>query len=173
MNMDKKNILVGAIVLVVLMAGYILFFRSNSGKNTDYYGNPPSMTEQSNPSGGQQALPKTSQPSNLQDQGAAAPSGGQLSPSPAQDTNTPSATVTAVTIKNFAFSPAQVTVKAGSTVRWTNQDSTAHTITSDDGKFNSGNLSTGGTFEFTFAAPGTYVYHCGIHPMMKATIVVQ
>lgn len=76
-----------------------------------------------------------------------------------------------VTIKNFAFSPATITVKAGTTVVWTNEDSATHTVNS--ATFNSGNLGTGQTFSQTFSTPGTFNYSCGIHPSMKGVVIVQ
>lgn len=79
---------------------------------------------------------------------------------------------TSVTISNFAFSPKQLSVKAGTTVTWTNNDSVAHTVTSDDGFFESGTLNAGGTYSYVFPAPGTYNYYCRPHPYMTATVVV-
>jgi amicyanin len=79
----------------------------------------------------------------------------------------------AVTIQNFAFSPASLTIKKGETVTWTNQDSAPHQIASDNGKFQGPSFSKGQTYSFTFNDTGTFPYHCTIHPMMKATIVVQ
>jgi plastocyanin len=79
----------------------------------------------------------------------------------------------AVTIKGFAFDPAQQQVPVGTTVTWTNQDSANHTVTADDGSFDSGQLAQGATFSQTFAKAGTYTYHCSNHPNMKATIVVK
>lgn len=79
-----------------------------------------------------------------------------------------------VTIQNFAFSPATLTVAPGTTVIWTNSDSVAHTVTSDTGAWAaSAPLATGQRFSFTFAKPGTYQYHCSIHPMMKARVIVS
>ena len=78
-----------------------------------------------------------------------------------------------VTIQNFAFAPASVTIKVGETVTWTNQDSPNHTVVADNGEFASGSLATGATFSFTFSKAGTYPYHCSIHPSMKGTVVVQ
>jgi plastocyanin len=77
-----------------------------------------------------------------------------------------------VSIQNFAFSPATLTVKKGTTIVWTNLDSATHTVTSDTGKFNSGNLSQNKTFSYTFNTAGAYAYHCAIHPMMIGTITV-
>jgi plastocyanin len=77
-----------------------------------------------------------------------------------------------VTIQNFAFNPSPLTVPVGSTVTWTNGDSTAHTTTSDNGTWDSGALSQGASFSFTFSQAGTYTYHCAIHPYMSGTIIV-
>jgi plastocyanin len=90
---------------------------------------------------------------------------------------------TDITIQNFAFTPQTITVKPGTTVTWTNKDSVPHNIVSTDGpsltvtpKFNSGTMSQGQTFSFTFAKAGTYFYECSIHaniPAMHARIVVK
>jgi plastocyanin len=78
----------------------------------------------------------------------------------------------AVTIQNFAFNPTPLNVAVGTTVTWTNSDGAAHTTTSDAGTWDSGALSNGGKFSFTFTQAGTYTYHCAIHTFMKGTIVV-
>jgi plastocyanin len=77
-----------------------------------------------------------------------------------------------VSIVDFAFQPAQLTVATGTTVQWTNTGSATHTVTADDGSFDSGRLSGGSHFSHTFSAAGTFTYHCSIHPSMQATIVV-
>jgi plastocyanin len=77
-----------------------------------------------------------------------------------------------VTIKGFAFSPAAITVKVGTTVTWTNMDQDAHTVTAKDGSFGSQALDTSASYKFTFTKPGTYDYLCTIHPFMTATVVV-
>jgi plastocyanin len=78
-----------------------------------------------------------------------------------------------ITIVNFSFSPNEVTIKKGTTVTWTNQDSVIHTATSDTGIFDSGNLSQGQSFSYTFSTAGTFPYVCTPHKAnMKATIVV-
>ena len=77
-----------------------------------------------------------------------------------------------INIQSFAFNPSTLTVKAGTKVTWTNNDSVAHTVTSDSGKFDSGNISPGQSFSYTFTNTGTFNYHCTIHPMMKGTVVV-
>jgi plastocyanin len=80
-----------------------------------------------------------------------------------------------VTIQNFAFSPANLSIKAGDTVRWTNRDSTAyHTVTSDSGgsELISDVLGDGASFSHKFTTAGTFPYHCSIHTSMKGTITV-
>lgn len=78
----------------------------------------------------------------------------------------------AVSIVDFAFSPAWVEVPAGSTVWWTNYGAAPHTVTSDFGGFDSGTLGTGGGFSLYFDTAGTYTYHCAIHPGMTGGVVV-
>ncbi|MFL5759739.1 MAG: cupredoxin family copper-binding protein [Thermomicrobiales bacterium] len=78
----------------------------------------------------------------------------------------------AVTIAGFAFSPSSLTIEAGTTVTWTNQDSATHTATADDGSFDTGNIAQGQSASVTFDTPGTFTYHCAIHPNMTATITV-
>lgn len=100
---------------------------------------------------------------------------------PTATSNQPAATPTprvssntAVTIQNFAFLPATVTINRGTTVTWTNQDSAPHQIVSDAGSIISSQvLSSGDTFSLVFDQVGTYAYHCAIHPSMKGTIVVK
>jgi len=77
-----------------------------------------------------------------------------------------------VAIQGFAFGPATITVKPGTTVTWTQQDEDQHTVTANDGSFTSSPLVTGTTYTHTFTAPGTYQYHCSIHPFMHGTVVV-
>lgn len=79
----------------------------------------------------------------------------------------------AVAIKNFAFAPPALSVKAGTKVTWTNQDSFAHNVTAADKSFVSDpKMSTGASFSYTFAAAGTFTYTCTIHPYMTATVTV-
>jgi len=77
-----------------------------------------------------------------------------------------------VSIDNFAFAPATMTVKAGSTVVWTNHDEEPHTVAASDGSFHSPGMGTGATFSHTFPSAGTFDYVCSIHPMMHGTVVV-
>lgn len=79
-----------------------------------------------------------------------------------------------VSIKNFAFSPANITITKGTTVTWTNNDTTVHTIVETDGKNgpNSNSVNPGDSYTFTFSQAGTYKYHCSIHPEMTGTVTV-
>jgi amicyanin len=79
---------------------------------------------------------------------------------------------TAVSISNFKFNPATLTVPVGATVTWTNQDEEPHTVAGKDGSFHSPGMDTHGTYSFTFTAPGSYDYFCSIHPFMTGTVVV-
>lgn len=99
---------------------------------------------------------------------------GNMNTSSSSSSNKPAEATNAVTIQNFAFSPAAITVKAGTTVTWTNKDSVAHTVTETDGKTgpDSGNVNQNATYSFTFKSPGTYHYHCAVHPEMVGTVTV-
>jgi plastocyanin len=79
---------------------------------------------------------------------------------------------TRVMIDNFTFEPAQLTVKVGTTVTWTNRDDIPHTVVSA-GKFRSKTMDTDGTFSFTFTAAGDYKYFCSLHPHMTGTVKVE
>jgi plastocyanin len=78
-----------------------------------------------------------------------------------------------ISAKDFMFSPATISVKAGSTVTWTNLDDEPHTVFSDAGLFRSSALDTKDSFSYKFDKPGTYHYLCTIHPRMLGTIVVE
>ena len=77
-----------------------------------------------------------------------------------------------VVIQGMAFNPPSLSIAAGDTVVFTNQDAAPHTATSDDGLFDTGRLSQGQSAQLTFSAAGTYPYYCAIHPSMRGTITV-
>ncbi|HET7445530.1 MAG TPA: cupredoxin family copper-binding protein [Solirubrobacterales bacterium] len=80
----------------------------------------------------------------------------------------------AVTIADFLYKPADLTVPAGTTVEFTNEDSTPHTATSkESGAFETGSIETGKSAKVTLEDPGTYAYYCAFHPFMKGTITVE
>jgi plastocyanin len=101
--------------------------------------------------------------------GGAGASGGAAAAC-APSTSTP--TVDA-TIADFAFHPDPVQAKVGDVIGWTNQDSAAHTATLDDGDCTTDAIANGATGALVFNAPGTYAYHCRIHPQMTGTIEVS
>jgi plastocyanin len=81
---------------------------------------------------------------------------------------------TEVSMADIAFDPAEVTVSAGDTVTWTNDDSVGHDVTADS--FSSGEpgaMASGDTFEHTFEEAGSFDYVCTVHPGMEGTVVVE
>jgi plastocyanin len=79
-----------------------------------------------------------------------------------------------IKIDNFSFGPMTMTVAAGTTVTWTNNDDVPHTVVSDDKTtFKSKALDTDEKFSYTFTKPGKYPYFCSVHPKMMAEVIVQ
>ena len=78
-----------------------------------------------------------------------------------------------IDIQGYAFSPSSITINVGDTIVWTNYDSASHTVTSNDGTFDSGSISNGNTFSFTFTSAGTFNYYCAPHPNMTGSVTVQ
>jgi plastocyanin len=106
--------------------------------------------------------------------GTALALGAAATPSLAGNTSDKPASTAEIKIDNFSFGPATVTIPAGTTITWTNNDDVPHVVSSDDNKmFKSKALDTDDRFSFTFTKPGTYNYYCAIHPKMVAKIVVQ
>ena len=77
-----------------------------------------------------------------------------------------------VSIEDFYFEPANAAVQPGDTIVWTNNGAHPHTVTADDGSFDSGTLQPGQSFSWTFQAPGMVTYHCSIHPSMTGSVSV-
>jgi plastocyanin len=86
------------------------------------------------------------------------------------DNNVPG--VREVNMSNTSFLPSQVTITAGTTVKWTNGSSMPHTVTSSSGLFNQ-HLNVGETFSYTFTTAGSYSYTCTLHPGMDGVVTVQ
>jgi plastocyanin len=104
-------------------------------------------------------------------------SGTTPTPTPAPQSKPLSGTQVVMIVTNsdgsFGFSPATLTITAGTTVIWKNVSTAPHTVTSDDGTaFDSGTIPTGGSFRFKFTNSGTFSYHCNYHPYMRAKIVL-
>ena len=77
-----------------------------------------------------------------------------------------------VAIEDFYFEPADAAIQPGDTIMWVNEGNTPHTVTSDDGQFDSEVLNPGESFMFTFPEAGTFSYHCEIHPSMTGSVSV-
>ncbi|NYZ75786.1 cupredoxin family copper-binding protein [Candidatus Micrarchaeota archaeon] len=92
------------------------------------------------------------------------PPGGNQTPSGAKNA--------AVAISGFKFSPADIQVSAGTNVTWTNEDSVMHTVTFDNGMFNSPSMQHGDHVSYVFNTPGVYTYHCSIHTSMSGSVTV-
>jgi plastocyanin len=84
----------------------------------------------------------------------------------------PAAKGATIKIANFAFGPTTITVPAGASVTWINTDDDAHSVVADNRAFRSAPLDSGDSYSFTFAAVGTYAYHCGLHPQMVGKVIV-
>jgi plastocyanin len=109
--------------------------------------------------------------SSASEEPTAMPSMAMPSESAATSEGSPAA-ANAVTIANFAYDPATITVPVGTTITWTNTDSVDHTVTADDRSWDSGHIAQGQTFSRTFTTAGTFPYFCTIHPNMKGTVIV-
>jgi plastocyanin len=81
--------------------------------------------------------------------------------------------VVTVPIRDFFFDPANITVEPGTTVMWVNEGTHPHTVTSDDGQFDSEALMPGDSFMVTFSGSGTLTYHCEIHDFMMGSVTVS
>jgi plastocyanin len=84
----------------------------------------------------------------------------------------PSVATTAVAIADYSFKPPTITIAAGTRVVWSQKDDDPHTVTADDGSFDSKGLGQGDTYVHVFAKPGRYPYHCSAHPFMKGVVIV-
>ena len=99
---------------------------------------------------------------------------GIFGKSPGKGNGSPPAEKAEVKIDNFAFTPVELTVAAGTTVEWINRDDIPHVVISDDKKtFKSKARDTDDKFSYTFTQPGTYSYFCSIHPKMTGKIVLK
>jgi len=145
-------VIVIAVILGAALAYYFVNKNSSSSNNTG--------TNTSTPAPTPMTPPTTETP---------APSGNEQG-----STNPAPSTAQKVAIADMAFSPATITVKKGTTVTWTNQDSVAHTVTENDGQDGpkSSNLANGQSYSFTYNTVGTFKYHCTIHPNMTGTVTV-
>lgn len=153
-------------VIFRLAAAGILLTAGCSSHASNATPTSPSITFQSDMTPGM---------SGMQSPGKSSPAmpGMQSPPASASATDSPAPQGgTAVSISDFKFNPATLTVPVGTTVTWTNQDAEPHTVAAKDGSFHSPGMDSHGTYSFTFATPGSYDYICSIHPFMAGTVVV-
>jgi plastocyanin len=78
-----------------------------------------------------------------------------------------------ITIDNFTFTPKELTVAVGTTVKWVNHDDIPHTVANKDKAFRSQALDTDDSYSFTFISAGTFDYFCGLHPHMVGKVIVK
>jgi plastocyanin len=156
------------VILIIIVFGY--FWLSNMNTATA----PAPATDQTSNS-----AVETSAPADSSSTTTTVTTSANGQPTTKTVTNTTVSTKPAGAVKvsaainNFSFVPQILTINAGDTVVWTNNDSTAHTVTADAGAFNSPTIGNGGSFSFTFNTAGTYRYHCSIHPSMTGQVVVK
>lgn len=141
----NKSVIGGLVVLVILLAGGGLLLANHKSSDTSS---------------------NASKSTTVND-------GGTMQPANESGSSKAVATTT-VSIKDMAFSPADIAVKVGDTVTWTNNDSVAHTVTETDSQTGpkSQNIEPGKSFVYTFDKAGTYKYDCSIHPSMTGTVTV-
>jgi len=140
------NKLVSAIIVVIIVAAGAWFIFGRSDNNSSSSKTTGTSTSENHSSGNQNSQGNSVQP----------------------------VATDSVKIMNFAFSPADITVKKGTKVTWTNNDSTTHTVTENDGKNgpSAPEMAPGSSYSFTYSETGTFRYHCTIHPDMIGTVTV-
>lgn len=151
----KKQTIVMAGLLIILVTSVVAVIAGNA-KDTEQQSDQSSQASQSS--------------SAEQQQSKAATENRTPSPSPSS-----ADTVTNVSIKDYAFGPKDVSIKVGTTVTWTNEDSVRHTVTADKASATapkSDFFGKGESYSFKFAKAGTYSYYCEPHPYMKASVTV-
>lgn len=150
------NKVISAVVIVVVVVVAVVLLAANKA-------NAPASPTKTNSSNSQNQT-KANTDNNASTNSTSSPS----------TANNSSTATDKVTISGYAFSPANLTVKKGTTVTWTNNDAVAHTVTETDGQTGpkSGDLNQGQTYSFTFDTVGTFKYDCSIHPYMTGTVTV-
>lgn len=117
--------------------------------------------------------PSAAAPSAEASTAASAPAASAPAAGGAACSQTAAAGTVAVTIKDFAFGPADIQAKVGDTITFSNKDTAPHTATLDDGSCSTDTISPGSSDGLTFTAAGTYPFHCKIHSSMHGTITVS
>ena len=165
--MSRPHLLAAALPVAIIAAG-VVSLSSCSGPSPAPQASPTIDFESASATPGMPGM--SAMPSApATDATAPAPAGTDTAaaeaPAAPQGPNT-------VSITNFAFSPATLTVPAGTKVTWTNHDEEPHTVVANDDSFHSPGLGTNSSYSYTFTTAGTFDYVCSIHPFMRATVVV-
>lgn len=165
--MKNTPIIVGIILVILIGAGVYAITSNNTATST------PSDTLTATDTTQMPMGSSTNSNNNSGNTGGAAGTAGSTSGTVGAGATVTNSNNVAVAIKNFAFTPPSLQVKAGTKVTWTNNDTAPHTVTSvTGGTLNSPQLATGESYSFTFTKAGTYSYYCSVHPNMKGTVVV-
>lgn len=187
MNKIAITLVILAVAALAMGLPYLLRRGSVPAPAQAPIGEATQPTQERVPSPAPSLLPVAGQPfqstSPAPAPGAVKPAPGSIStpapapapapvPVPASPQPPAPAAPVSVAISNFAFVPANLTIKKGTTVTWTNTDDAQHTVTGDTSGPASSLLAKGSTYSFTFAAAGTVSYHCSPHPFMHGTITV-
>ncbi len=159
-----NNKMIGFAVVVVLLVGAFLLMPKGS--------QVPSATPDTSSQAAAPAANGDTMGSTMNNSAAPSETGSaSVNVSGSVSVGTQSAAV-AATIKGYAFAPATLKVKKGTTVTWTNMDNVSHSVVADSGKWESDLLGNGKMYSHTFDTVGTFAYHCGPHPYMKGTVEV-
>ena len=186
MPVSKRKIF---ILFALLSVGAIIMLAACGGNQTSTQPatTPTSVTDSATPTVGDtptQAAPSpTATPTPAPIPPTATPTPQPVRPTPPprpQPTPTPKPNPTTIVVNistdssgSFIFSPALKTIRVGTTVVWNNLSRAGHTVVANGGAFVSPVIPAGGSYSFTFTNPGSFAYHCSIHPYMTASITVQ
>jgi plastocyanin len=147
-NLWGNNILNKLIVLLVLLTAILV---AGCANNTEQVIDEPEIVED-----------EVSELTEAEDNGTTA-----------VDTEEDMGTTVEVMIEDFKFTPKEIRISVGDTIKWTNLDSEPHTATDNNDNFDSGTLAKGESFSMTFDEAGTFDYICTIHPWMEGTVIVE
>ena len=172
MNRNTSKIFLGTLVTLIVV---LFMFGCQSELPNDWpRTSPPTTTPTSAPAAApEKAATTETVPVSTSEPAATATAAPVSAPAIAPTTAaaSPAPSEISITITDFAFKAGSITVKKGTKVTWTNQDSVGHTVTGDGG-LDSPLLSKGVTYSFTFDKEGVFNYHCTPHPIMKGTVTV-
>lgn len=159
---NKRALIIGVSILVLIVVSALIFYSKNLGVS-------PSTNNTEQP-----AVDETKKPP-VDPQADVSADSTVNNPSfvpPKEDKQSAPAASVSISIDNFIYSPATLTVKKGTKVTWTNKDSAAHTVTAETEGPDSPLMKQNETYSYTFNNVGTFSYYCKPHPWMKASVIV-